>query len=62
VSPMYSAGNARPGLILGLGAFTDSEIEMAARHLARCIDTAATGVTRNTAKRPKKKTTQGRSH
>jgi GntR family transcriptional regulator / MocR family aminotransferase len=59
VSPMYSAGNGRAGLILGLGAFSDAEIETATRHLAKCIGVVATNVTRHVAKRPKKKPALG---
>lgn len=41
VSPMYASRNGPPGLILGLGAFSDEVIESATRHLARCIGDAA---------------------
>ena len=41
VSPMYSDGKGPMGLILGLGGFSDDEIEIATRHLARSIAAVA---------------------
>ncbi|MBC7857955.1 MAG: PLP-dependent aminotransferase family protein [Burkholderiaceae bacterium] len=44
VSPMYSQGNERPGLVLGLGGFSNAQMEAAVRVLAaiigRCFDAA----------------------
>lgn len=37
VSPMYSARNARSGLVLGLGGFSDAQMETAVRSLAAII-------------------------
>lgn len=37
VSPMYSQGNARSGLVLGLGGFSDEQMEAAVRILAAII-------------------------
>lgn len=37
VSPMYSEGNGRPGLVLGLGDFSDERLEAAVRRLAGAI-------------------------
>lgn len=37
VSPMYSAGNGRPGLVLGLGGFSNEQMEAAVRVLAAVI-------------------------
>jgi len=41
VSPMYSGGNGPMGLILGLGGFSDDEIETASQRLAACIEAVA---------------------
>ncbi|WAT03904.1 hypothetical protein O1V64_16565 [Rouxiella badensis] len=41
VSPMYSAGNERSGLILGLGGFTDEAIIGAVKKLAAIIQRIA---------------------
>lgn len=37
VSPMYTPGRQKPGLILGLGGFSDSQIEQAVRKLYQAI-------------------------
>ncbi|HEX7931940.1 MAG TPA: PLP-dependent aminotransferase family protein, partial [Paraburkholderia sp.] len=37
VSPMFSAGNGRPGLVLGFGGFSSGQMEAAARRLASVI-------------------------
>lgn len=37
VSPMYSEGNGRPGLLLGLGGFSNAQMETAVRRLAGLI-------------------------
>jgi GntR family transcriptional regulator/MocR family aminotransferase len=37
VSSMYSEGNGRPGLILGLGGFSNEQMEAAVRILAAII-------------------------
>nr|WKF60374.1 HTH-type transcriptional regulatory protein GabR [Paraburkholderia busanensis] len=37
VSPMYANGKGPAGLILGLGGFTDEQIEIATHRLAACI-------------------------
>ena len=37
VSPMYSEGNGRPGLVLGLGGFSNEQMEAAVRTLAAII-------------------------
>ncbi|CAN7242841.1 PLP-dependent aminotransferase family protein [Pseudoduganella sp. LjRoot289] len=37
VSPMYSEGNGRPGLILGLGGYSDDQMISAVRNLAAII-------------------------
>lgn len=37
VSPMYSAGNGRSGLVLGLGGFSNAQIEAAVQTLAAII-------------------------
>lgn len=37
VSPMYSAGNERPGLVLGLGGFSDEQMERAVRQLVTVL-------------------------
>lgn len=58
VSPMYAGGNGPMGLILGLGGFSDEEIEIATGHLARCIDTVARDTSRDIQPRPAKKTTR----
>ena len=34
VSPMYSEGQGRPGLVLGLGGFSNDQMEAAVRSLA----------------------------
>ena len=41
VSPMYSSGNARPGLVLGLGGYTDEQIDAAVKKLAKVLGSAA---------------------
>lgn len=41
VSPMYSAANARPGLVLGLGGYADEQIEAAVKTLAKVLRSAA---------------------
>ncbi|MFM0062067.1 MocR-like pyridoxine biosynthesis transcription factor PdxR [Paraburkholderia aspalathi] len=40
VSPMYSGGKGPMGLILGLGGFSDAEIEIATQRLVACIAAA----------------------
>ncbi|USX17870.1 PLP-dependent aminotransferase family protein [Oxalobacteraceae bacterium OTU3REALA1] len=37
VSPMYSGGNGRPGLVLGLGGFSNDQMEAAVKRLAAII-------------------------
>lgn len=37
VSPMYSAGNGRSGLVLGLGGFSNEQMEVAVRTLAAIL-------------------------
>jgi GntR family transcriptional regulator/MocR family aminotransferase len=37
VSPMYSEGNGRPGLVLGLGGYSNEQMETAVRILAAII-------------------------
>ncbi|WP_440534617.1 MocR-like pyridoxine biosynthesis transcription factor PdxR [Variovorax sp. YR566] len=39
VSPMYSPGNGQPGLILGLGGFSNEQMEAAVRQLAAVLMT-----------------------
>ncbi|GAA0800223.1 PLP-dependent aminotransferase family protein [Cupriavidus gilardii] len=41
VSPMYSATNARPGLVLGLGGYSDDQIDAAVKTLAKVLTSAA---------------------
>ncbi len=41
VSPMYSAVNARPGLVLGLGGYTNGQIEAAVKTLAKVLASSA---------------------
>ncbi|MCA7082767.1 PLP-dependent aminotransferase family protein [Cupriavidus sp. DB3] len=41
VSPMYSSGNARAGLVLGLGGYTDEQIDAAVKKLAKVLGSAA---------------------
>lgn len=43
VSPMYAAGTARPGLLLGFGGYRADAVESAARRLVQVITTAAGG-------------------
>lgn len=42
VSPMYSEGNGRAGLVLGLGGFSNAQMEAAVRALAAIITTIGT--------------------
>jgi GntR family transcriptional regulator/MocR family aminotransferase len=42
VSPMFSSGKGRPGLVLGLGDFESAQIEAAIRQLAALIGASAT--------------------
>ncbi|MFM0738782.1 PLP-dependent aminotransferase family protein [Paraburkholderia xenovorans] len=51
VSPMYSGGNGPMGLILGLGGFSDEEIESAAQRLAASIESIASVANVTTAAR-----------
>lgn len=37
VSPMYSAGQRRSGLVLGIGGFSNAQMEAAVRSLAKII-------------------------
>ncbi|MBO4123372.1 PLP-dependent aminotransferase family protein [Cupriavidus gilardii] len=41
VSPMYSSANARPGLVLGLGGYTNEQIEAAVKALAKVLASSA---------------------
>ncbi|MDN0083400.1 hypothetical protein QU487_11650 [Crenobacter sp. SG2305] len=41
VLPMYSVANGRPGLVLGIGAFNNDQIEQATQLLATVITAAA---------------------
>jgi GntR family transcriptional regulator/MocR family aminotransferase len=41
VSPMYSAGNGQPGLVLGLGGFSNEQMEVAVRQLLTILLEAA---------------------
>lgn len=43
VSRMYSAANARPGLVLGLGGYSDEQIDAAVKTLAKVLNSAARG-------------------
>ena len=38
---MYSATNARPGLVLGLGGYSDDQIDAAVKTLAKVLTSAA---------------------
>ncbi|MGF6773648.1 GntR family transcriptional regulator/MocR family aminotransferase [Paraburkholderia sp. GAS199] len=56
VSPMYAGGRGPMGLILGLGGFTDEQIETATQCLATCIATVAqTGRETKTRAKPQTK-------
>ena len=55
VSPMYSGGKGPMGLILGLGGFTDDEIDIATQRLATSIAAVAEGAHGGSAHRPRKK-------
>ncbi|WP_063829651.1 MocR-like pyridoxine biosynthesis transcription factor PdxR [Paraburkholderia dilworthii] len=52
VSPMFSAGNGRPGLVLGFGGFSNDQMEDAARRLAAAIVEAAHSGMRTDAEKP----------
>lgn len=41
VSPMFAAGTARPGLVLGFGGFSHAQMKTAARRLAAVIEQVA---------------------
>jgi len=40
VSPMFSPGNGRPGLVLGFGGFSNEQMKEAAKRLAAVITEA----------------------
>ncbi|NYI02617.1 PLP-dependent aminotransferase family protein [Cupriavidus plantarum] len=58
VSPLYAAGNGRPGLILGLGGYTDAQTEAAVDKLGAII-AAASGALRPRKRRVSAKTIAG---
>lgn len=52
VSPMYSEGKSRPGLVLGLGAFDNEQLEVAVRRLSAIIALAPDGKRKHRPRRP----------
>jgi GntR family transcriptional regulator/MocR family aminotransferase len=53
MSPMFSPGNGRPGLVLGFGGFSNEQMKEAAERLAAVItDAVKSGARRRDAGKP----------